>query len=441
MGSKRRERPRTARLVSLILIVAVAPALSPASASADTPSVAWVDQFGSSKSENGTWGLDVFDNEVFTGGHTSGVLPGQTSAGSSDAWIRSTNEHGTVRWTVQFGSRKWDNVEDVDANASGLYVVGGTWGNIGGPSDGGVDGYLAKFDLEGHELWATKLGTTEDDWAISVTAGSQGIYVYAQTWGAFPGYENRGDADIVIARFDLNGSFEWARQFGSRKHEEPWALEAGSHGIYVDGYTNGRLPGATHPGGWDAYLARLAPDGSVMWVRQFGSADADLGSGLAADAGGVYMSGQTFGSLPGSNLHGGSDAFVAHFSSTGSMTWSRQFGTRGYDGAGAAVLVGDKIVVVGHTDGVFAGQTALGSDDVFARAVGAADGRNRWTIQFGTSDWEDVGWAWGGSDRMFVIGDTAGAFPGQTNAGGVDTYLARIDVGPEVMAAHEFGGS
>jgi hypothetical protein len=29
---------------------------------------------------------------------------------------------------------------------------------------------------------------------------------------------------------------------------------------------------------------------------------------------------------------------------------------------------------------------------------------------------------------VYVIGDTSGTFPGETSAGSVDTYLARIDV-------------
>jgi hypothetical protein len=413
---------------SVIGILLAGLSLTPGSARASAPSVTWIDQFGSRTSEEGTWGLDVFGNDVFTGGKTFGTLPGQTSAGDADGWIRRTDARGTAIWTVQFGTRRWDNVEDVDAVASGVYVVGGTWGPLGGVAAGGTDGYLTKFDPDGHELWATQFGTPQDDWAISVVAGPSGIYVYGQTYGAFPGFHNSGDADLYVAHLHLDGSLDWIRQFGSPRHEEPWAVESANNGIYIDGYTNGRLPGAGRQGGWDAYVAYVAPGGRVVWIRQFGSKDADFGYGLTANpAGDVYVSGQTFGVLTGSSDRGGSDGFVWKFSPAGATIWSRQFGTSADDSAGAVVLVRNEVVAAGVTGGNFAGQTNRGADDAFVRALGSASGDTRWTLEFGTTDRETLGWAWGGANHVFAIGDTEGTFPDEVSAGNTDTYLARID--------------
>lgn len=394
---------------------------------ADARSVAWVDQFGSRSSESGTWGLDVFGNEIFTGGRTFGSLPGQASSGDADGWVRRTDARGAAVWTTQFGTPAWDNVEDVDAVSSGVYVLGATRGALGGPRAGGTDGYLAKFDRDGHQVWATQFGVRQDDWAISVVEGKSGIYVYGQTYGAFPGYENNGGGDLFIALVDLEGSLRWIHQFGSRGHEEPWAMEAAPHGVYVDGYTDGRL-GDTRRGGWDAYVAFISADGRLVWLRQFGSAEDDYGSGLAADASGVYVSGQTYGALPGARNRGRSDAFVRKLSPTGSPVWTRQFGTKRHDRAGAAALVQGAVVVAGTTQGSFRGHENLGAADVFARAFGSADRESRWTLQFGTTNRDTAGWAWGGGNRVYVIGDTSGAFPGETSSGSVDTYLARIDV-------------
>ncbi|HVQ89318.1 MAG TPA: hypothetical protein VMT88_14165 [Actinomycetes bacterium] len=412
----------------ILLTLATTLGLTGVTASAAAPSVPWIDQFGSRASESGTWGLDVFRNEVFTGGRTFGTLPGQTSAGDADAWIQITDERGIAVWTVQFGTPKWDNVEDVDAAASGLYVIGATSGALAGANAGGTDGYLTKYDRYGHELWATQFGTRKDDWAISVSADQSGIYVYGQTYGAFPGCKNRGGADLMVARFQLDGTLQWVKQFGSRGHEEPWALEPAKSGIYIDGYTDGRLRGATSKGGWDAYVGLVSRAGRLVWVRQFGSRKADFGEGLAVDPRGVYVSGQTFGNLNASGNRGGSDAFVRKFSPAGSPLWSRQFGTSQNDDAGAVALVHHEAVVIGVTAGVFPGQTNLGGADVFVRAFDTSNAQAEWTRQFGTPARETVGWAWGGADRIFVIGDTTGAFPNQENAGSVDTYLARIDL-------------
>ncbi len=89
----------------------------------------------------------------------------------------------------------------------------------------------------------------------------------------------------------------------------------------------------------------------------------------------------------------------------------------------------NEVVVAGTTSGAFAGQTNFGNDDAFVQAIGSAGGGTRWTIGFGPLAWDSVGWALGSAGHVFVIGDTAGTFPDQVSAGGVDTYLARIDIG------------
>jgi hypothetical protein len=416
---------RVASSVAWLVGVILASSLTPAQAGAR--SIEWVDQFGSRASESGTWGLDVFANDVFTGGRTFGSLPWQASRGDADAWIRRTDARGAAVWTAQFGTPAFDNVEDVDATSSGVYVLGATRGALGRPSAGGTDAYLAKFDLDGQHLWTTQFGVLQDDWGISVVEGRAGVYVYGQTFGAFPGHRNRGGGDLFIALFDPQGSLRWIHQFGSRGHEEPWAMEAAHGGVYVDGYTDGRLGGA-RIGDWDAYVAFVSADGHVVWLRQFGSTHADFASGLSADASGVYVSGQTYGTLSGATNRGGSDAFVRKFSPVGRSNWTQQFGTREDDAAGSAALVQGVVVVAGTTDGAFLGQTNLGATDVFAQGFGTAGGEAGWTLQFGTKGTETVGWAVGGGNRVFVIGDTSGTFPGATSAGGVDSYLARINV-------------
>jgi hypothetical protein len=416
---------RLVRSVPWLVGMILASSLTPAQASAR--SIAWVDQFGSRSSESGTWGLDVFANGVFTGGRTFGSLPGQVSRGDADAWIRRTNARGSAVWTVQFGTPAFDNVEDVDATSSGVYVLGATRGALGGPSAGGTDAYLAKFDRDGKRLWTTQFGVRLDDWGISVVEGKAGIYVYGQTFGAFPGYRNQGGGDLFIALFDRQGSMRWIRQFGSSGHEEPWAAEVTRGGVYINGYTDGRLGGA-RIGSWDAYVAFISDEGRVVWLRQFGSARADFASGLSADASGVYVSGQTYGALPGATNGGRSDAFVRKFSPNGVILWTRQFGTMKNDAAGAAALVHGEVVVVGSTAGAFPDLANLGGSDVFARAFDASDGDVSWTFRFGTTARDTVGWALGDANRVFVIGDTSGTFPGGASAGSVDTYLARIDV-------------
>ena len=71
----------------------------------------------------------------------------------------------------------------------------------------------------------------------------------------------------------------------------------------------------------------------ILWIYQFGSGIV-TGSiaGGKTDATGVYTAGSTFPALPGQKLVGGStDAYVRKFSFAGTVLWTREFGTQGFD--------------------------------------------------------------------------------------------------------------
>jgi hypothetical protein len=60
-----------------------------------------------------------------------------------------------------------------------------------------------------------------------------------------------------------------------------------------------------------------------LWVRQLGTKDYDVASGVATDAAGnVYLTGNTEGSLGGPN-RGEADAWVAKYDAAGHALWVR----------------------------------------------------------------------------------------------------------------------
>jgi len=97
----------------------------------------------------------------------------------------------------------------------------------------------------------------------------------------------------------------------------------------------------------------------------FGTADSEIAWGVASDAGGLTVTGYTYGSLDGKN-QGSFDVFVRRYSRTGSLVWRRQFGTNGAD-LGIDVAADSKgFTVVGHGNGSLGG-SPKGELDVFVR--------------------------------------------------------------------------
>ena len=98
-------------------------------------------------------------------------------------------------------------------------------------------------------------------------------------------------------------------------------------------------------------MRQYDPDGEVAWTDHFGTAAWDYPSAVAVDrAGGIYVVGATESRLGGKH-RGGDDAFVRKYAPDGEVVWTRQFGTRGSDHAlDVAVDAEGRIVVVGSTD-------------------------------------------------------------------------------------------
>jgi hypothetical protein len=78
-------------------------------------------------------------------GRTHGSLGGP-NAGSSDAWLAHYDSAGSQLWIDQLGTSAWDEAYAAAPDGSGgVYVGGGTYGNLGGPSAGGNDAWLARY--------------------------------------------------------------------------------------------------------------------------------------------------------------------------------------------------------------------------------------------------------------------------------------------------------
>lgn len=104
--------------------------------------------------------------------------------------------------------------------------------------------------------------------------------------------------------------------------------------------------------------------------------------------------------------------------------WGRRFGTDyNHDEAFAVDADGTGVYVAGWTEGILLGQSSAGSADTFVRKYDL-DGNETWTRQIGTLEYDaahDVE-----ASGVYVGGRTSGAFPGQSNAGGEDAFLARL---------------
>jgi hypothetical protein len=237
-----------------------------------------------------------------------------------------------LHWIRQLGVPGDDQSHGVSADGLGnVYIAGTTAGSLGGPSAGGVDAFISKYNAAGNLLWTRQLGTTAGDGSFGVSADALGnVYISGQTSGNLGGPSSGAD-DAFVTKYDAAGNLKWTRQLGSSAVDSGNAISADGLGnVFVAGGTSGSLGGAI-AGSEDAFVGKYDAEGALQWTRQLGTLSVDYAWGASADGlGGVYINGYTLDGLGGSSA-GGQDAFLARYDSEGTLQWTRQFGTDGDD--------------------------------------------------------------------------------------------------------------
>ena len=385
----------------------------------------WVLQSGSSATERAS-GIAAHTSGVYITGRTDGTLPGQTSAGGSDVFVRKYDQNGSEVWTRQFGSSGADQIADVFVDASGVYLAGATQGILPGQATSGAqDAFLRKYDLSGTEVWTRQFGSTENDGSLGVVVNESGVFVAGYTSAALPGQVSAGGNDAFVRKYDYDGFELWTHQFGSAASD--WAAEitTDNSGVFVLGSTYDTLTGQTSSGEVDAFVRKYDFAGGEQWTRQFGTSTIDTARGVAVDPSGVYISGYTYGTFPGQTSSGAADAFVRKFDLSGTEIWTRQFGSAADELAYGAAVDASGVFLAGPTRGTLPGQTNAGAYDAYIRKFDHG-GTELWTRQVGSSADDLDSEISVDSSGVYLVGSTKGTLPGQTSSGDDDVFVVKF---------------
>jgi hypothetical protein len=310
-----------------------------------------------------------------------------------------------------------------------VYVVGSTSGDLAGDNHGEDDAFLIKYDSDGALLWRVQLGTAGDEIATDVVVDQAGeVTLLGSTDGTFEGQSNSGGFDLFLAHYTAKGELSWLRQVGSEADDNgASAAVDGDGNVIATGFTEGDLGGDGNAGSSDVVLVSFGPDGEQRYLRQLGTGETDIGTGVAIDLNGnVLVTGETYGDLDSEENAGDVDLFVAKFDSDGDEQWTHQLGTFGADGGSAITTVeGSNAYVVGFTTGALGSEEPAGQRDGFLLKFDGG-GSEHWTRQLGTGSSDSINAVavdrWGSA---YVAGVAGGALPGESALHGL--FVAKYD--------------
>jgi hypothetical protein len=365
-------------------------------------------------------------------------------------------------------------------NAGNVYVAGkyemaanfsGTTLPCSGVPDCNHDLFLAKYTAGGALTWVKTAGGSLGDYAHGLACdGSNYLYVSGEMEGAghiisFPGstvtLSAKGDNDILLAKYDLNGNLIWAKSEGGHYSEKSLGVTYDNAGnVYMCGYYKDtcKFGGTTTiygAGDSDMFIAKYDANGNFQWVRKAGGPGRDEMKEIKCDANGnvyvcgFYSNGAVFGSQTYSVSSGSYyDAFVAKYSSAGNLEWVTTAGGD-YDEVAWGITTDNAglIYITGEFNAsAMFGSTQLitsGNADVFI-ACYDANGNTLWAKRAGGPLIDRARGIGTDGTNFFITGQFgASAGFGSTNVTAVDSsdvFFASFNNSGNFMSATSVGG-
>ncbi|TET39216.1 MAG: hypothetical protein E3J72_00815 [Planctomycetota bacterium] len=223
------------------------------------------------------------------------------SAGDVDLFIAKYNSDGTLAWAKSAGGVSADVCTGISTLSDGSAFVTGYIGGtatFGNASEGNetvlssARFFIAKYNPDGTLAWAKGENYADGGSISTLPDGSAivtGYFDGTATFGAGEGNEtsltsSAGSYDIFIAKYNPDSTLAWAKSAGG---DTDWDR---SHGIstlsdgsaFLTGYFGGTATfgNASEGGmevdltttdiGYDIFIARYNPDGTLAWAKKAG---------------------------------------------------------------------------------------------------------------------------------------------------------------------------
>jgi hypothetical protein len=358
----------------------------------------WVRSFGGIGTDKGLSIAVDSESNVYCGGHFTDSVHfnsilidtslGYTGLEMHNYILMKFNSEGELIWVKSIDVNQTDQNNmrgHIIVNSDAIYSIGMFEGTVDFDSsidsmmitsNGGIDYFIQKMDLDGNQLWTKAYGSIYNDFIYMspIELDKEGnLYCISQfqnemSVGNDVIYSN-GGYDIAVHKLDSDGNDIWVRSFGGSNNEWAGDLEidanfnvitSGEFYATVDFDPSNEISNLESKGNSDIFVQKFDQNGNLVWVNSFGGSDFDFGSKVKVDEfDNVILVGgyQDQVDFERKNLvsNGGQDIFIVKMDSDGLMTWNRSLGGE-YDDYIRSIDVDANFI---YLAGVFSGNADL----------------------------------------------------------------------------------
>jgi hypothetical protein len=256
------------------------------------------------------------------GGYILGGTTASWGAGMNDLWMMKLAADGAVEWQKAYGGSASDTLSSIRQTSDGGYIVAASTDSFGA---GNTDAWVLKLSSTGGITWQFAFGGAAYDCANDARQTSDGGYIVCGATESF----GAGSRDAWVLKLDTNGTILWQKTYGTAAFEQVfqvWELPGGGYAL------GGELSPA--PGNaYNAWLLKLASDGTIASQKSYGGITADYTTTLFPTSDGGFL-------LAG-NLDIGIGVLTAgvyKIDSLGALSWARAFYDLTYPSFGQSII-------------------------------------------------------------------------------------------------------
>ena len=329
----------------------------------------------------------IYDNPLYTEGKTNKTTKPAQTAPKAEKHVAANS------WLKSLDASANDTFADVEAIDSNSYVVLGNTESTDGVfeafSQTGYYSFVAKYNKNGDQAWICPIGTKGHTKIHDIAVLNDGsIIAVGETNAADLGVNIDSTFEAIIAKISPDGNLLWVKNYGGAATEYFKCVTETPDGCFV---AAGRFRAAD--GTFASLgLTSLTPvfvkfdaNGNVIWYDAFRGSGADAVNAIASDAeGNIYGACQIVSSdLDGKGNHGSADIGIIKFSADGAKLWTRMIGGSKSDIANDIYAGASGCIFAGSytsNDGDFT--LNRGSKDAFIGFCDV-DGNVKWLRTFG----------------------------------------------------------
>lgn len=347
-------------------------------------------------------------------------------------------------WGKQWGTKAGDFLSDIASDGQGnIYISGMTYGSLFGQNQGEIDIFILKLDSNGQVIWSRQLGTARDDGTAKIAVDRQAnIYVLSETERDWFG-KSSGREDIVVLKLSANGELLWGKRFGTNDQDFGTDIAVDRQGyVYITGSVRGSLfaeyqRGELGEGEEEGFLAKLDPDGNLVWGKQFKD---DIPEAIAVDSqGNIYVSGTAYDYVNNTIV-----ALLAKFTSNGTLVWREVLPANVDEGfLSISVNRNGDVCVAGEVIVYLDENKLVSVSDAFLAKYDGTNGQRLWSKRLKSQEQGDISESFKDvrvdeQGNIYVVGFAEGSLFGN-HLGDSDVVLSKFDSEGNMIWSKQWG--